>query len=194
MPLARCLAATVVALAVLAPGASAEDGTGCPEREFAPVFGAFEDLGLYTLAPGGNFEDGAGGWTLDARATVVPESSTILLGPSLGAASLELAPGASATTPTICVESGFRSFRLAARSSGEEPGELDTDVVYDADDAKYAGREWPGAAWGVTRRLSLAQGRFLARGDGAGTVRIRFTAAGGPVRIDDVYVDPRFRG
>jgi hypothetical protein len=124
----------------------------------------------------------------------VPESSTILLGSSPGAASLELAPGASAVTPPICVENGFQTFRLVARSSGSVGGELDAELLYGTEQAKYAGREWPGFEWGVTRRLSLAQGRFLARSDGSSTVRIRFTAVDAPVRIDDVYVDPRFRG
>jgi hypothetical protein len=194
MSLVRCLAAAVLGLAVLAPAASADSDAECPERVFSQVFSAFEDQGLYTLAPGGDFEDGAAGWALEEGATVVPESSTILLGASLGAASLELAPGATATTPPICVENGFRSFRLAARSSGEVGGALDSELLYGGDPVKYAGREWPGTDWGVTRRLSLAQGRFLGRGDGSGTVRIRFTAIDGPVRVDDVYVDPRFRG
>jgi hypothetical protein len=192
MSLARCLTAAVLGLAVLAPAASAS--CECGERDFSPVFSAFDDQGLYTLAPDGDFEDGAAGWSLDAGAVVVPESSPILLGSSLGAASLELAPGASAVTPAICVENGFRTFRLVARSSGAAGGELQSELLYGVDQVKHAGWDRPGFEWDVTRRLSLAQGRFLARGDGSGTVRIRFTAHDEPVRIDDVYVDPRFRG
>jgi hypothetical protein len=192
MSLVRSLTAAVLGLAVLAPAASAS--AECEEGELSPVFSAFEDQGLYTLVPGGDFEAGAADWSLDAGAVLVPESSTILLGSSLGAAALELAPGASAVSPPICVENGFRTFRLVARSSGSAAGQLESELLYGAEQVKYAGLELPGFEWGVTRRLSLAQGRFLARGDGSSTVRIRFTAVDAPVRIDDVYVDPRFRG
>jgi hypothetical protein len=172
--------------------APVEAGSPCADRVFTTVFGAFHDRALYTLAPDGDFEAGAAGWQLGDGAAVVDESSTIQLGATLGARSLELADGASAVSPEICVERGFPSFRFVKRSGGR--GVLRVDVLYGSGQkAKKAGRVKAGADWRVTRRVSLAQGRFDSRRGDSASVQLRFTASRGPVRIDDVYIDPRLR-
>jgi hypothetical protein len=197
---AACLAIASSSLVLAAPALAAESsddttvkpaGSGCAERVFSKVFRAFHDRGLYTLAPDGGFEAGAEGWELGDGATVVDESSSILLGDALGAKSLELAPGASATTPAICVAKGFPSFRFATRSA--DRGVLRVQVLYASGKAKKAGRVKARDAWKVTRKLSLAQGRFRTKRAGVANVQLKFTASRGTVRMDDVYVDPRFR-
>jgi hypothetical protein len=168
---------------------------GCAERAFSTVFASYNDTALYTLAPDGDFEAGADGWTLGDGATVADESSSIQLGAQLGAKSLELAAGASVTSPAICVERGFPGFRFAARSAaGERRGVLRVQVLYGAGrKSKKSGRIKAAADWKVTRKLSLAQGRFhIKRGESA-NVQLKFTASRGTVRMDDVYVDPRLR-
>jgi hypothetical protein len=199
---AACLAIASSSLVLAAPALATESsddttvkpaGSGCAERVFSKVFRAFHDRGLYTLAPDGGFEAGAEGWELGDGATVVDESSSILLGDALGAKSLELAPGASATTPAICVAKGFPGFRFATRSAGEDRGALRVQVLYgEGRKSKKTGRIKAGAVWKVTRKLSLAQGRFRVKRGKSANVRLKFTASGGPVRMDDVYVDPRF--
>ena len=164
--------------------------SACPDRVFSKVFSAFNDRALYTLAPDGDFEAGATGWELGAGASVVDESSSILLGAALGAKSLELADGASAVSPAICVAKGFPSFRFAARGEGV----VRVEVLYGTGrKAKKAGRVKGGAAWHVSRKVSLAQGRFRVKRGQTANVQLRLTASGGPVRVDDVYVDPRLR-
>jgi hypothetical protein len=162
----------------------------CPDRTFAKVFSAFHDNALYTLAPDGDFEAGAAGWTLAGGASVVDESSTIQLGAALGAKSLELPAGASATAPAICVARGFPTFRFAT----EGDGAVRVQVIYAKGKSKKTGRIRGGDAWKVTRKTSLAQGRFHVKRGSSADVRLRFTASRGTVRMDDVYVDPRYRG
>jgi hypothetical protein len=195
----RGIAVAVVAFAAAAPSAFAAkppakptaDSTGCAARAFSNVFSAYQDNALYTLAPDGGFEAGAAGWTLSGDASVVGESSSIQLA-ALGANSLQLAPGATATTPAICVERGFPTFRFATKSG--DRGVLRVQVLYANGRSKKTGRIAARSAWRVTRKLSLAQGRFHVKAGESANVQLRFTASRGTVRIDDVYVDPRYRG
>jgi hypothetical protein len=164
----------------------------CPDRAFSRVFNAFNDRALYTLAPDGDFEAGAAGWELGDGAAVVDESSSIQLGAALGAGSLELADGASAVSPEICVEHGVPSFRVAKRSA--DGGVLRVSVLYgNGRKAKKAGRVKAAADWSVSRKVSLAQGRFHVKRGQSAAVQLKFTASRGSVRVDDLYIDPRLR-
>jgi hypothetical protein len=163
----------------------------CEERTFARVFEPWNDRRLYTLAPGGDFETLADGWTLEG-ATVAADSSPFVLGAALGASSLELPAGATALSPPVCVERGFPSYRLAARSVSTEQAVVKVAVVYADGRAKKSGRLKPAADWAVTRKLSLAQGRFKVRRGESALVQLRFSVPTGTARLDDVYIDPRF--
>jgi hypothetical protein len=142
-------------------------------------------------APGGDFETAAEGWTIEGAAPAA-DSSPFLLAAALGVGSLELPAGTSAVSPPICVERGYPSFRFAARSVSAEPAILKVGVVYADGRAKRAGRLKPAADWAVTRKLSLAQGRFRVRRGESALVQLRFAVTTGTARVDDVYVDPRF--
>ena len=163
----------------------------CEARTFARVFEPWNDSRLYTLAPGGDFETLAEGWTLEG-ATVAADSSPFVLGAALGVSSLELPAGATALSPPICVERGFPSFRLAARTVSTDQAVVKVGVVYADGRVKKTGRLKPAADWAVTRKLSLAQGRFRVRRGESALVQLRFAVTAGTARLDDVYVDPRF--
>jgi hypothetical protein len=163
----------------------------CAERTFARVFKPWNDRRLYTLAPGGDFETLADGWTLDG-ATVAADSSPFVLGAALGASSLELPAGATALSPPVCVERGFPSFRLVARTVSTEQAVVKVGVVYADGRVKKTGRLKPAADWAVTRKLSLAQGRFRVRRGESALVQVRFAVTAGTARLDDLYIDPRF--
>ena len=204
----RAIALAAAALAVAAPVASAgkpaDKGNGkakpapeavspaapCDDRVFSPVFAPWNDRALYTLAPGGDFETHAEGWTLSGPATVAADSAPFMLGAALGTGSLELPAGASALSPPICVKRGFPGFRFVTRSVAA--GDLKVQVVYASGAVKGTGRLKPAAEWGVTRKLSLAQGRFRVKSGGSALIQLRFAATAGTVRVDDVYVDPRY--
>lgn len=163
----------------------------CEARTFARVFEPWNDSRLYTLAPGGDFETLAEGWTLEG-ATVAADSSPFVLGAALGASSLELPAGAVALSPPICVQRGYPSFRLAARTVSTDQAVVKVGVVYADGRVKKTGRLKPAADWAVTRKLSLAQGRFRVRRGESALVQLRFAVTAGTARLDDVYVDPRF--
>ena len=163
----------------------------CEERTFARVFEPWNDRRLYTLAPGGDFETQAEGWTLEG-ATPAADSSPFVLGAALGASSLELPVGSTALSPPVCVERGFPSFRLAARTVSAEQAVVKVGVVYADGRVKKTGSLKPAADWAVTRKLSLAQGRFRVRRGESALVQLRFAVTAGTARVDDVYVDPRF--
>ena len=165
--------------------------TPCEERVFARVFKPWHDRKLYTLAPGGDFETLAEGWTLDGGAALAAESSPFLLGPALGASALELPAGASALSPPICVERGFPNFRFVAKSVSTERASVKVQVVYADGRRKATGRVKPRADWAVTRKLSLAQGRFKVKRGHSAQIQLRFAVTSGTARLDDVYVDPR---
>ena len=68
------------------------------------------------------------------------------------------------------------------------------EVIYGADrKVKDAGTITPGTA-GASPELKLVEGQFKVKAGESGEVRLQFTASGGTVRMDDVYVDPRLRG
>jgi hypothetical protein len=240
--LGRAVVVAALALAVVAPAASAGEvdradrvadrvtevekpaeekagepkpagGAPCADRVLSRVFTPWHDRALYTLAPGGDFETQAEGWTLEGPAAIAADSSPFLLGEALGVGSLELPAGATAVSPPICVQRGFKSFRFLARSVGApeglveagddvveaaedvveaEKGVLKVQVVYADGKTKKAGRLSPGFEWAPTRKISLAQGRFRVRRRGSALVQLRFAAIAGTVRVDDVYVDPRY--
>jgi hypothetical protein len=167
-------------------------GAPCEERVFSRVFKPWHDRALYTLAAGGDFETLAEGWTLEGPAVVAADSSPFVLGAALGTGSLELPAGATAVSPPICVTRGFPTFRFLARSVSVDPSELKVQVVYASGRTKTTGRIKPAAEWAPTRKLSLAQGRFRTRRRGTALIQLRFAAIAGAVRIDDVYVDPRY--
>ena len=189
---ARIALLVVVAFAAIAPAASAAapsaepEAAACDTSSLSRVFAPWEDRALYTLAPGGDFETGAEGWTLDGAA-LVADSSPFLLGAALGAGSIELGAGASALSPPICVETGFPTFRFMARSLGDDAGGLTVELVHADGEAQPVGQVMLGGEWAPSRRVALAQGRSAA-----GPVQLRFAVVAGAVRVDDVYIDPRY--
>jgi hypothetical protein len=165
--------------------------TPCEERVFDRLFKPWHDRMLYTAVPGGDFETLAEGWTLEGGAALVADSSPFLLGLALGASALELPAGATALSPPICVERGFPNFRFAAKSVSTERASVKVQVVYADGRRKATGRVKPRADWAVTRKLSLAQGRFKVKRGHSAQIQLRFAVTSGTARMDDVYVDPR---
>jgi hypothetical protein len=197
MTIVRGLAAATSILAVAAPSAlAAKPAPGappCAARPFTAIFGAYADKALYTLAPDGGLEAGGAGWTLGAGASVVGESSSIALADPLGTRSLQLAPGATATSPAVCVERGYPAFRFVHRALAAGVT-LRVQVIYGAErKVRDAGTIKPAAGWSVSPALKLEEGQFQVQQGESAEVRFRFTAAGGTARVDDVYVDPRLR-
>jgi hypothetical protein len=191
---------TAAVFAAVAPSALA----ACPSQSFGTVFSAWGDASFYTLAPNGDFEGGATGWTLTGDATLVADNAGRIAAQAGDVTALQLANGATATSPAICVSSGYpttRMFGNTLRHSSLSGSTLQLDVLYtDAtrggQAVKKLGTVPDEYGWDATRKMSIAQGQLSIKPDSTGNtyIRYRFTPLYGTTwRIDDLYVDPRFR-
>jgi hypothetical protein len=190
----RGLAAAVVlgALALTAsvvPGAEAAVSAPgvCDSAPLSQPFLAWGDTNSYKLAPGGDFEGSLAGWTLTGAAARVAGSATA----TLGSASLALPSGASAKSPSTCVNASYPSLRFFDRS--DRPGSLlAVAVVYRTllgDTAIPVGFVSPGAAWAPSAAMPTLSAIAVLTG-GTASVQVRFTQVSGSSQIDNVLIDP----
>lgn len=198
----RLLAGVAAAMALTAAPAMAY-GTGTTTLSTAPgcttpttqAFLFTNDKSDYVPAPGGNFEGSLAGWSLTGGAATVAGSAPAVSGARLGAKSLLIPNGGSVTSAPMCIGAFSPYFRFQARRTGAA-GSVKVDVLY-LDGPKYVGERTAGSVtaggtWAPTNRISLAQGVMGVNGSSTGeaTVAFRFTAVGGGVQVDDLYVDP----
>lgn len=172
----RSLVAAAVALGVVAPAASA----ACPARPATQVFAAYGDSLFYAPVAGGDFATGGAGWTLSGGARVA-------------AGALQLAEGASAISPEVCVERGDRFARAFAKtvSAAGRDRTLKVDVLFPGGVERRAGAVEPRATMAPTERLRIAQSLVAPGGT---KIRLRFSAPRGTTwLVDDVFVDPWMR-
>ena len=186
----------------VSPSWTAASAESCADPDVAPVLSAFKDNALYAPAPGGAFEDGAAGWEFEGGAAVAPAADGLsILGASAGA--LLLPVGASATSPTFCVDERYPQFRFSyAQESANADANVRVEVLYPGL-AKANVRKAKdlsarrGRGWQLTDRINLDPMHGLKRGAGWRLVALRFSVRDGKpgavVRVDDVIVDPRSR-
>ena len=166
--------ALLALLAFAAPAAAA-----CPERDLTRPFLPWLDPAWYEPAPDGGLEAGASGWTLTGGAAVAnggrPNGG--------GAHSLALPAGATATTAPACITIAHPTIRLFTRGSGL----LTVTVLVDGAELPI-GVALGGGAWAPSLPVPVVVNLLGAR-----QVQFRFASAG-PLRIDDVYIDPYSKG
>ena len=207
---ALALAAPAVAAPTTGPVIQATDASRstCEDPKLGAPYAAIGDERSYVLAPGGSFEDAAApGWQLSAGARLDQDGRS--------GGQLVLAAGASAVSPSMCIDLDYPHLRFAHKvTSRHAKGvEIRVDVVYpqvQAADWVTVGQVSPGAGvptgagWRVSPDVALKP--ELGGTDwGARDVALRFTAvkaagatetraaAGAEVRVDDVFIDPRAR-
>ena len=171
----------------------------CPAEVLTQPFLPWADPASYVPAPDGGFEAGAADWTL-SDAAISADNEPFYVRDSGDGSSLELAPGGSATSPTMCVGIEHPTLRFFVRAQGSAAGTLRVDVRYQ--DA-LGGSHWltigwvlGGAEWSPTPVMPVVA-NLLALLPGERTpVAFRFTAEGADAgwQIDDVYVDPYSKG
>jgi len=179
-----------------APAQAALIATGaCNEAGLSEPFQQWGDHNSYELLPGGDFEGSPSGWTLSGGAQRVAGSEPYGATGSVGAYSLALPTGASATSPFTCVNASYPSFRFFARNDGLASTVL-VQLVYKTVLGSLVapiGAVALSGEWQPTLPMltgSIAGGVLSG---GTGEVALRFTALTGSSRIDDVYVDPHMR-
>jgi hypothetical protein len=181
-----------LALLILAPPVGASAGL-CPTQPIAQRFMPWSDPAWYASVPGGGFEEGSAAWTLADGAAVAEGNEPFYIGSTTDHRSLELPPGASGTSPFVCIGADHPTLRLLVRNIGPPTGRLTVSAVVSGlagetrslPVATLTARDWaPTTPIPVTLNvLALALPQSVA-------FRFDADAAGGRWAIDDVYVDP----
>jgi hypothetical protein len=205
----RLIAVASLVFFAFAGTASAKEAATTSESRatcLAPLieqpFLSFKDERDYVLAPGGSFEDSSlAGWGLAGGAGVGAGNEPFNLRGLSDNNSLVLPAGASATSPTMCVDLNWPTLRFVASQTGEKDAELKIEVLYPEAEEKHA--TWHGArkfkakrrdGWRLTQDVKLSPdrgGRFA----GGRPVALRFTNTSdqGSWQIDNIYIDPKCR-
>lgn len=190
---------TALALAALAPSASAgalvADAPDCSAAPTAKVFLPWADVADYVLAPGGAAESAAG-WSLQGAASIVDGSEPFAVHSAADTRALRLAPGAVATTATMCVGIEHPTLRLFATGTplrGAVAVDALTETASGEVVAVPVGTVTAGA-WSPTATMPLVSSLLPLLPGNHTPVRFRFTSTGSAaITIDDVYVDPQGR-
>ena len=192
----RTVLLTASAIALAAPvaahaGALVADAPNCDAQNAAQVFSPWADPAWYVLAPGGAAESGAG-WTTSAGATVVAGNEPWQIHGVTDGSALQLAPGATATTATMCIGIENPDLRLFVKGLN---GSVSVESIVETSSGDVVsvpvGVVASSAAWAPTTVMPITAALLpLLSGDHT-PVQFRFTSTGqGAVTIDDVYVDP----
>jgi len=187
------LAATgaVLAFALWAPNAFASCSYPTAEQSYSQ----WHDSAYYVSPSNGGLEAGGTGWGLSG-ASVVSGNESYYLDDSSDSHSLRIPDGASATSPTFCVATGYPTFRFMVRNTGNKLAALRVDVSYADSNGRVervtAGYVWAGSAWMPSRKLAVALGVTGAMQAGSANVQVRFVPVGwgGNFQVDDLLVDP----
>jgi hypothetical protein len=200
---ARRLVTGLVAMSLLAAGSSAAAGpldsvlAPCG-KDLSQPFLPWLDPANYAFAPNGGLEGGLGGWSSSGGARAVSGNESYAVHDTGDGYSLSLAPGASATTPSICIGTLSPAARLFVRNPGSPLSTLRVDALYTTvlgiRTSALVGVIGASASWQPTLPLPLlanAVGLPLL-GGGSTQIALRFTSQGlgGSWQLDDVYVDP----
>ncbi len=177
-----------IAMAMGAAPASAGLGLACPSATSNP-FARWSDNANYVFAPDGGFESGANGWALSG-ARVVSGNEPFYVHSSSDKVSLSLPAGASATSPPMCISLFSSKMRFVAH--GAYGSKVKVQIIYRGllssvlgilDGGTYS----VGSSWTPSPQIGMLGGLLPLL---TSSVSFRFTAVGGAVGIDDVYLDP----
>jgi len=165
----------------------------CDNATLSQPFSAWGDTNEYKLVPGGTFQGGASGWTLSKGATVVAGGAPYGVTASAGSSSVDLAAGASVTSPFTCVNASYPTFRFFARNNGVLSN-LTVSVVYNQPIVGQVvlpvGTVALNGTWKPSAPMATQSALEGLLSGGTAQVALRFTSLSGNSQIDGVYVDP----
>jgi hypothetical protein len=212
MPQSRCMSfrlhrtvlAAVVATAALAVGAPTANAgllvasaPDCSPKPTSKPFAPWGDQGDYTLAPGGSFEAGKPAWKLSGASVVTGNEPWKVNGAS-DSRSLRLPPGASATSPVMCVGLEHPTLRLFARNNKVLVSTMTVEVIFETSAGLQAsapvGVLLPNGKWKPSPRFLVVANLLPLLPGNYTPVQFRVRSVGlGTWFVDDFYVDPRCR-
>jgi hypothetical protein len=192
----------VVSLAAAAPSASAgllvASAPDCTAKPTTQPFKPWGDTTGYNLSPGGSFEGGAGSWSLAGGAKLVSGNEPWKVAGAAHSRSLQLPPGATATSPVICVGLEHPTLRFFAKNNRALLSTMTVEVIVETSLGLKAAvpiglllpnGQWKPSPkiWVIANLLPLLPGQHTP-------VQFRVRSVGlGTWSVDDFYVDPRFR-
>jgi hypothetical protein len=195
-------ALAVTALAAGAPSASAgllvESAPDCTPKPTTQPFAPWGDGTQYNLAPGGSFEGGAGSWSLGGGASLVTGNEPWKVAGASHSRSLRLPPGATATSPVICVGLEHPTLRFFAKNNRALLSTMTVEVIVETSLGLKAavpiGVLLPNGQWKPSPKI-LVIANLLPLLPGEHTpVQFRLRSVGlGTWSVDDFYLDPRCR-
>ena len=191
---ASCAVSAVAAVAIpVSAQASLVDLSHCDNSSLSQPFTQWGDPSYYKLAPGADFEGSMAGWSLQGGAAQGSGSESYGVTGSVGSSSLSLPDGSVATSPPTCVNAAYPDFRLFTRS--DSPGSTVTvSVLYSApligNVTIPVGVVTPTSDWQATAPMATGSAIPGLSNGGTANVSLRFSANGGTVQVDDVFVDP----
>lgn len=155
-------------------------------------FAQFGDANAYYGFANNGFESGSNGWTLSGGASVGRGNEPWLVN-GAGSHSLNLPAGASATSPSFCINLLDPAIRAFAR--GTTGGDLNIQVIFHGATGNLTGllnvADLTGTnGWAPTSRVSSSLALPLL----TVSAQIRVTAASGTWQVDDAFVDPYING
>jgi hypothetical protein len=183
------------------PEVTAAGEATCSTPELFNPLTAFKDERDYFVAPGGDFEGPTlPGWQLEGGANLTAGGSTQAAAGATQSYSLALPAGSSATSPEMCVDLNYPTFRFFATQLAEDTdAQLVVDVIYPAlskhnvrEAKKFRLRARDG--WELSDDIKLEPQR-LGKQSGWRKIAVRFRVRPGKkpasYKIDDVLIDPR---
>lgn len=195
-------ALAVTALAAGAPSASAgllvESAPDCTPKPTTQPFAPWNDSTPYNLAPGGSFEGGAGSWSLTGGASLVTGNEPWKVAGSTHSRSLRLPPGATATSPVICVGIEHPSLRFFAKNNRALLSSMTVEVIVETSlglkTAVPIGVLLPNGQWKPSPKIWIIANLLPLLPGEHTPVQFRVRSVGlGTWSVDDFYVDPRHR-
>lgn len=180
--------------ALLAASASAAQASlinlnACNNSTLSQPFAPWGDNSSYELAPGGDFEMGSPAWSLSGGASIVPGSEPFAATGTLGSSSLSLPAGASAVSPTTCVDAAYPTARYFISGTGLVAVSMVWNGTAIPAGVAVAGGNWAPSPVAITTSpiVGLLSG-------GTAQVELQFTALAGSPVVDDAFIDPWGRG
>jgi hypothetical protein len=162
----------------------------CPEQPLSQPFVPWLDGAKYALVGDGGFESGGAGWTLKGGAAVVDGNEPWYVRAVGDSRLLNLPAGARATSPAACIGLLHPTARFFVRSLG---GSLKVDATVTVLGLPLTipvGVVVAGDSFAPTLPLALLTNLTVPLTGGRASLALTFTAVGGAVQIDDLYIDP----
>lgn len=183
-------------------GLLVESAQDCVAQPTKQVFLPWLDPLNYVPVKGGDFESGAAGWKLNG-ARVVDGNEPWRVAGGDDSKSLSIPAGASATSPVMCAGLDHLFMRYFAKSKASLLGTLTSnlrvEILFETSTGTVAslplGIQVLNSSWAPSLPVPVVANLLPLLPGEQTPVAFRFTAVGSATwTIDDVYLDPRFRG